>query len=77
MSSLPSVLPFPIEGCIENKERCSKPIVEEPYGPNKRESAANAHNISRKANDAVLGLDVLKVKLLNSIEQLSIAVIKN
>jgi len=39
--------------------------------------AANAHNVSKKANDAVLGLDVLKVKLLNSIERLSIAVIKN
>ncbi len=52
-------------------------MVEESYAPNKRESAANAHNVSKKANDAVLRLDVLKVKLLNSIEQLSIAVIKN
>jgi len=38
------------------------------------EPAANMHNIGKKANDAVLGLDVLKVKLL---EQLSITVIKN
>ncbi len=45
--------------------------------PNKREPATNAHNISKKADDAVLELDILKVKLLNSIEQLSIAVIKN
>ena len=66
-----------VGGCVENKEKCSKPIVEEAYAPNKREPAANAHIVSKKANDAVLGLDVLKVKLLNSIEQLSIAVIKN
>jgi hypothetical protein len=53
--------------------RCSKSIIEESDVPNKREPATNAHNASKKANDAVLGLDVLKVKL----EQLSIAVIKN
>jgi hypothetical protein len=52
-------------------------MVEESYAPNRREPAANAHNVGKKANDAVLGLGVLKVKLLNSIEQLSIAVIKN
>jgi hypothetical protein len=49
----------------------------ESYAPNKRESAASAHNVSKKVNGGVLGLEVLKVKLLNSIEQLSIAVIKN
>ncbi len=77
MSSLPSVPQFSIEGCVENKERCSKPIVEELYAPNKREPATNAHNVSKKANDAVLGLDILGVKLLNSIGQISIVVIKN
>ena len=35
------------------------------------------HNVSKKVNDTVLELDILKVKLLNSIEQHSIAVIKN
>jgi hypothetical protein len=64
-------------GCVENKKRCYKLMVEEPYAPNKREPAANAHNVGKKGNNAVLELDVLKVKLLNSIEQLSIAVIKN
>jgi hypothetical protein len=59
------------------KERRSKPIVEEPNAPNKRGPATSAHNVSKKVNDAVLELDVLKVKLLNSIEQLSITVIKN
>ena len=77
MSSLPSVPQFSIEGCVENKERCSKPIVEESYAPNRREPAANAHNVGKEANDAVLELDVLKVKVLNSFEQLSMAVIKN
>jgi hypothetical protein len=77
MLSLPSVPQFSIGGCVENKERCSKPIVEEPYAPNKREPTANVHNVSKKANETVLGLDVLKVKLLNSIEQPSVTVIKN
>ncbi len=77
MSSLPSVPQFSIGGCVENKERCSKPIVEELYAPNKREPTTNAHNVSKKANDAVLGLEILGVKLLNPIGQLSIAVIKN
>ena len=35
--------------------------------------AANVHNFSKKANDAVLGQDVLKGMLPNSIQQLSIA----
>jgi hypothetical protein len=52
-------------------------MVEEPYAPNKRKSTADAHNVSKKANDVVLGLEVLKVMLLNYIEQLSIAVIRN
>ena len=77
MSSLPSVPQFSIGGCVENKERCSKPIVEELYAPNKREPTTNAHNVGKEANDVVLELDILKVKLLNSIEQLSMAVIKN
>jgi len=45
--------------------------------PNKREHAANAHNVSKKAIDAVLGPDVLKGMLQNSIEQLSIEEIQN
>ena len=49
----------------------------ELYAPNKREPTTNAHNVSKKANDAVLGLEILGVKLLNPIGQLSIAVIKN
>jgi len=52
-------------------------MLEESYAPNKREPATNAHNISKKTNDAVLGLDILKAKLLDSIEQLSITVIKD
>jgi hypothetical protein len=52
-------------------------MVEEPYAPNKRKPTTNAHNVSKKANDAVLGPDVLKVMLLNYIEQLSITVIRN
>ncbi len=60
------------------KYRPSKPIIlEESDAPNKREPATNSHYVSKKANDAVSGLDVLKVKLLNSTERLSIAVIKN
>ena len=58
-----------------NEEKSEKPVVEESYAPKKREPAANAHNVGKKANDAVLGLDALKVMLLNYIEQLSIAVI--
>ncbi len=42
-------------------------MAEEPYAPNKREPATNTHNVSKKANDAVLGVDVLKAKLLDSI----------
>jgi hypothetical protein len=52
-------------------------MVEEPYAPNKRKPTANTHNVSKKANDAVIGPDVLKVMLLNYIEQLSITVIRN
>jgi len=52
-------------------------MVEEPYAPNKRKPTTNVHNVSKKANDTVLGLDVLKVMLLNYIEQLSITVIRN
>ena len=52
-------------------------MVEEQYSPNKTEPATNAHNVSKKANDAVLGLDVLKAKLLNPIEQLYIAAKKD
>jgi len=44
--------------------------VEGSYAPNKRERAANVHNVGKKANDVVLGPDVLKVMLLNYIEQL-------
>ncbi|KAF8336784.1 hypothetical protein F5887DRAFT_1161284 [Amanita rubescens] len=50
----------------------SKPIVEDSNAlANKREPATNAHNVSKKANDAVSELDILK--LLNFMEQLSIA----
>jgi hypothetical protein len=35
------------------------------------------HYASKKPNDAVSGLDILKGMLLNSIEQLSIAEIRN
>ena len=55
-----------------NEEKSEKPVVEESYTPNKREPAADEHNVG---NDVVLGPDVLKVMLLNYIEQLSIAVI--
>jgi len=56
-----------------NEEKCETPMVEGSYAPNKRERAANVHNFSKKANDAVLGQDVLKEMLPNSIQQLSIA----
>ncbi len=42
-----------------------------------RENPRPMHNVSKKANDTVLGPDVLKVMLLNYIEKLSIAVIRN
>ena len=35
------------------------------------------HNVSKRTNDAILELDVSKGMLLNSIEQLSIAEIRN
>ncbi|KAF8345213.1 hypothetical protein F5887DRAFT_917495 [Amanita rubescens] len=37
-----------------------KTVVEGSYAPNKRETATYAHNVGKKANDAVLGPDVLK-----------------
>jgi hypothetical protein len=42
-------------------------MVEGSYAPNKREPAANAHNVGNKANDAILELGGLKVMLLNYI----------
>lgn len=64
-------------GGYEDQSRTWWFVVEKSDAPSKREPATNAHNVSNQANDAVLGLDILKVKLLNSIEQLSITVIKN
>ena len=55
-----------------NEELSEKSMVGGSYALNKRERAA-----SEKPNHAVLGLDVLKAMLLDSIEQLSIAEIRN
>jgi hypothetical protein len=45
-------------------------MVDEPYAPNKREPAANAHDVCKKANNVILnnvilGPEVLKVMTLN------------
>ena len=45
-----------------NEEDC---VVEGSYAPNKREHAANVHNVCKKANNVILGLEVLKVMTLN------------
>jgi hypothetical protein len=45
-------------------------MVEGSYAPNKRECAANAHNLNKKVNNILKGMHP------NSIEQLAIAEIQ-
>ena len=52
-------------------------MIEGLYTPNETERPPTQHNVSKRANNVALGLDVWNGMLLNSIEQLSIAEIRN